>query len=391
MSEIKELPEGLYRRKDSPYIWGKFKVENMKKPYVFSTGTADAKLAKMDYDDKRNAAVKGKITGAKDKTTLRAMVMRALLHMRKNASYIRSALNVVDYLEDVRHIKLAKDVTPEDIEAYDLWRGTRAQLSTVNREVSFLQRCYNVSIKRLGVILDDPVKGFARHDEEEFARDRVLSYEERSRLFTDPKLDDYKKWFYMFALKTGMRQGEQRNAKWADINWAEGYLRVKTSKKKKRGAAKSSKAYRYIPLTVYPMQILKQLRADGGEKRSQFIFCDDDGKQLSRDGWIKTALEFACTRLKIEDFTYHDFRHTFATDFLRNNRDLKAFKSLSEIMGHSMERMTAKYSHLFPEDKNEQMAMLPAEPGFSMGSKVTWKLRTENGASVGQEKTAGNL
>jgi integrase len=369
MKNQTELPEGLYRRKDSPYIWAKFKVKGMAKPLYFSTETPDAKLAEMRLTAKRGNAIEGKLTGAADKIGLRAMVKRALALMKKNESYERSVMNVVDWLAGGPTKEIpAHGITPERIEQYDAARQDSAALSTINRELGYLQSCFNVAINKMKLQLDDPVKGFARHDESPLARDRYLTYEERQKLFSDPKLSPLLKDVYMFAMKTGLRQGEQCTAptaiKWVDVNWADRTVKVLTLKKKKRGAAAASKTFRHVPLHAYCLDILKRRRAEGWDKRSPFIFCDEDGTQLHKDGQLVTALEFACKRNGIENFHYHDFRHTFATDFLRAARDLKAFKVLSEIMGHSLERMTAKYSHLFPEDKMDQINLLPAEPAF---------------------------
>lgn len=380
--KIQELPRGLYRRKESPYIWAKFKVDGMRKPFAFSTETADVKLAEIVLAAKRGAAIKGELTGASDNIGLAAMVQTVIKKRDKSESYLRSAMNVVDFLTQSNAGRKAKDVMPDDIEEYDQWRVKTAEVSTANREIGYLQACYNYAIKKMKLTLEDPVKGFERHDEKHLARDRYLTYAERAKVFSDPALPQNMKDVYMFAMKTGLRQGELRNLKWVDVNWGDKSIKVKTLKKKARGAADSSKTFRYVPLHLYCLDILKRRRTDGWDKKSEFVFSTEDGKQLSRDGQITTALEWACRRHKIENFHYHDFRHTFATDFLRAAHDLKAFKSLSEIMGHSMELMTAKYAHLFPEDKMSQINLLPLEPGF----QVSTETRNQSYTGVTHEK-----
>lgn len=359
-----DLPTGLFRRKDSPFIWGKLKVDGMKKPFSFSTQTADVKLAKIQYDVKRGEALQGKIQQRPDGIGLKAMVERAIALMRKDSQYRRSAMNVVDWLMGNKPDVPANSITPENIEEYDLWRSKRAAISTCNREIGYLQSCYNIAIRKMKLRLENPVNGFERHDESGLARDRILTYEERARLFTDPLLPQEMKDVYMFAMKTGLRQGELIELRWADVSFGAKTIKVKTEKKKKRGTQMSIHTFRHVPLSIYPWQIVRKRRELGWDKRSEYVFCTEDGKQLSRDGQITTALEWACKRNKIENFHYHDFRHTFCTDFLRAARDLKAYKSLSEIMGHSMESMTVKYSHLFPEDKMTQINLLPLEPGY---------------------------
>jgi len=63
-----------------------------------------------------------------------------------------------------------------------------------------------------------------------------------------------------------------------------------------------------------------------------------------------TALKFA----KIEDFRFHDLRHTFGTYALLATRDLKG---VQEAMNHSTIGQTSKYAHILNERKAEVMAL----------------------------------
>jgi len=58
---------------------------------------------------------------------------------------------------------------------------------------------------------------------------------------------------------------------------------------------------------------------------------------------IKKAFNLACEKAKISDYTFHDNRHTFASQLLMGGGDLVALK---EILGHSDLKMTLRYSHL---------------------------------------------
>jgi len=62
---------------------------------------------------------------------------------------------------------------------------------------------------------------------------------------------------------------------------------------------------------------------------------------------IKTAWQKALTRAKIQDFRFHDLRHTFASHFAMRRGDLYA---LAEILGHSNPKITLdRHAHLSPE------------------------------------------
>ncbi len=58
----------------------------------------------------------------------------------------------------------------------------------------------------------------------------------------------------------------------------------------------------------------------------------------------KRALEKA----KIEDFRFHDRRHTLASHLVINRVDIR---TVSELLGHSSITMTMSYAHLAPNSQ----------------------------------------
>lgn len=66
----------------------------------------------------------------------------------------------------------------------------------------------------------------------------------------------------------------------------------------------------------------------------------------------KKAFGGACRRAGIEDFRFHDLRHSFASWFVQDGEDLYR---LSRILGHSTLQMTARYGHLRTDDLHEEL------------------------------------
>ena len=57
-------------------------------------------------------------------------------------------------------------------------------------------------------------------------------------------------------------------------------------------------------------------------------------------------------RAQLEDFRFHDLRHTFASWFMMRGGDLYA---LQQILGHASITQTERYAHLAPDHLRSQM------------------------------------
>jgi len=126
------------------------------------------------------------------------------------------------------------------------------------------------------------------------------------------------------ALETGMRQGEIMDLTWERVDLSRGVLRLELTKGGRR---------REVPMRDAVYQLLA-------------------GKpEASRHGrvwpvpWPRVAWEDAVAAAGLEDFTFHDCRHHFASWFMMRGGNLLA---LREILGHRDIKLTARYAHLSP-------------------------------------------
>jgi site-specific recombinase XerD len=70
---------------------------------------------------------------------------------------------------------------------------------------------------------------------------------------------------------------------------------------------------------------------------------------------MRTAFENTVKRAVIEDFAFHDLRHTFASRLVMGGVDLTTVK---ELMGHKEISMTLRYSHLLADHKQRAVDIL---------------------------------
>jgi integrase len=135
----------------------------------------------------------------------------------------------------------------------------------------------------------------------------------------------------LIAVTTGMRIAEIFGLKWSDVQYREGLIAV-------RAKLKGGKM-RYVPMASELADEFRRFPAILGQDR---IFPPEPGAKRERqrvDKSFDTVLEMA----GIEDFRFHDLRHTFASWYMMNGGDLY---ELAKILGHSNIKMTERYAKL---------------------------------------------
>jgi integrase len=135
----------------------------------------------------------------------------------------------------------------------------------------------------------------------------------------------------LIALTTGMRMAEIFGLTWSDLRYNEGLIAV-------RSKLKGGKI-RYVPMTPELAAELRKYPAVIGEERLFPAKQSAKGERQRVEGSFETILELA----GIQDFRFHDLRHTFASWYMMNGGDLY---ELAKILGHSNIRMTERYAKL---------------------------------------------
>ncbi len=143
----------------------------------------------------------------------------------------------------------------------------------------------------------------------------------------------------LLALNSGLRRGELVTLEWADVDAVKKSLYVRAA------AAKSGRS-RHVPLNKESVAVLKQWRRQ--QRGSGRVFNVRD---------VKTAWRALIREAAIDGFTFHDLRHSFASNLVMAGVDLNTVR---ELLGHADLKMTLRYSHLANEHKAAAVEKLVA-------------------------------
>jgi len=248
--------------------------------------------------------------------------------------------------------KTLDKITPVDIEAFKAERlkdlikkgpgeeeGRTVTKRTVDMDLGRLKRAFNLCIQ-WGLCENNPVAK-VKFFHEDAKRMRYLTEEEEKALMKAASPDLQK--IITFALHTGMRRGEITGLRWQDIDFRNGVAVIPAPHSKNRKD-------RPVPLNKVALKILRSFARPIDS--SALVFGNSKGKIETN---IARLWRRAIVASGIEDFRFHDLRHTFASRLVMAGEDLAV---LRELLGHSTFQMTLRYAHLAPSRLKEAVAVL---------------------------------
>ena len=95
-----------------------------------------------------------------------------------------------------------------------------------------------------------------------------------------------------------------------------------------------------------------------------YIFTGPQGEPLKN---VKRAFKTALKKAGIEDFHFHDLRHTSASYLVMRGASMKA---VQVHLGHTSIAMTERYAHLSPDFLRSEVERLS---GFCLPALPTWR------------------
>ncbi len=273
------------------------------------------------------------------------------------------------------------DIERREVQLFQQELLNTVQPSTANNIFIILQMILKSAVTD-DIIIKNPaagIKALMVEDKKKASKTihRALTREEQAQFMEEAK----NVWLYeymAFLLCTGVRMGEAAALTWQDIDYTNNVIHItKTTAKNKNNnwiitSPKSKSSVRDIPLNSTIKDILRKQREKiaifNGNiiDLSKTIFNGSYGAYVS-DVNVNYEIQSVLKRLekkeiKIERFTCHAFRDTFATRYIEEGGSAQVLKT---ILGHSSLAMTMDlYSHVMPDTKQQEMELI--ENAFKM-------------------------
>lgn len=200
-------------------------------------------------------------------------------------------------------------------------------------------------LRREGTVASDPAQAvvlprFVARLPELLSRTEVLALLAAPGVDTPAGLRDTALLELMYA--TGCRVSEALDLCIPRLDLAEAVVRL---------VGKGNKE-RMVPLGVPAQAVLTRWIAEGRpamlararkQPRQQFVFVNQRGGRLSRQGWWQRLVQHAQTAGIMRAISPHKLRHSFATHMLEGGADLR---SVQALLGHADISTTQIYTHV---------------------------------------------
>ena len=349
---------GIYRIGKKYYI-DYYDPNGRRHREVAGSGLEDAVSRKEEIKDQVR---KGKYFAERKKytTTFDELIQKYREIFKDQKCFGKAKIFALKSIEKYFSGRLLSQITPYDIESYkrlrketsitvtrrkgDVWvkvdTGRTRSDATVNRELACLSHLFSKAVE-WEMMEESPFRKMRRlFFKENNQRTRFLTEDEISNLLAVdyegcPK---YLKPIIATAIYTGLRKGEILNLKWKNVDLERGLIYVRENKQKHLQVKMANDDL---------INLFMKLPVKG-----EYLFHDEEGNPL-RD--VKRSFQTALRRAGIEDFRFHDLRHTSCSYLTMRGAPIQAVQGHA---GHSSIKMTMRYSHLSPEFQKGSVQLL---------------------------------
>ncbi len=303
-------------------------------------------------------------------TTLGEVLDRYEENFKKQASFKGKRLYLQNFknhfgadtlIENIRYIDLEtyrNQLAEKSVRVNKKGVGKPRATASINREISCLHHVFSKAAEWDLVERSPFERKKTLLQKENNARLRYLEDDEIAKLLeaSAPHLRN----IIICALNTGMRKGEILSLKWSQVR--NGFIYLQKTK---------TNEPRQIPINDTMAVLFAELEAARGKeiRKTDHVFTfapkvkkkdpgplkvlePMKGKPINE---MKKSFATACKKAGLEDFRFHDLRHTFASQLIMRGAGLK---DVQELLGHKTLTMTMRYAHLSQEHKKKAVELL---------------------------------
>lgn len=340
----------LYRRKDSPSWWVKLSPIPGEggKPLQISAGTADKRKAQEFHDRLKAERWKQEKLGTKPRRTWEEAVVKFL----EETAYKRTQpmdKSMLAWLDPMLGGKYLDEIDRTMVDRVKAARIKVAGKATANRYLSLIRAVLRKACLEWEWIDHVPKVTMYR---ENGGRVRALTQDEFWRLHRE--LPEHLADMALFSVATGLRAGNVRMLRWSQVNLDLRHAWIEADQHK------NGKPHA-VPLNEIAMTVLAKRK--GIDPTHVFTFRGEPVGQASTRAW-RLALE----RAGIEDFRWHDLRHTFATWHRQAGTPTH---ELQRLGGWKTMAMVERYAHIAPEGLQAAASRLDNALGYATATLET--------------------
>lgn len=330
MATVTQLPSGSYRAQ--VYVRGarKSKAFRTKREAIAWAGSVETDLRARSGLSER------------EKHTLSELIDRFVnerLPDRRGARWEGIRLNAMRSYAFFPVSSAVGSVGKNELTEYRRRRSEQVKPGSVLRELSLLSSLFSFARDELGWISDNPVSSITKPSRPKH-REALYTYGEIRRLLKAmcyspggriASVTGSVSVAFMFAMRSGLREGELCGLRWSDI--FDDHCHV---------SSKTDAGNRNVPITDKARRLLGKMAGFDPE----LVF---GIKKQSLDAMFRKYR----VRAGVDGFTFHDTRHTAATWFVRTGS--VNVLELCKIMGWTDPKMAMIYFNPTPKDLKRRL------------------------------------
>jgi len=314
----------LFKRENSQYWWYRFTAPD--RTTIRQSSKTDDKKKAQELADKHKASLwDQQKLGHKPQYLWEDAVVKWASESQKRS--LDDDVSMFRYLDKFFSGVKLSNISRELVEKVITDKLGHATPGRANRITALIRAVLRKAEREWGWIDKAPS---IRRLKDDNKRIRWITRQEAERLYKE--LPDHLEAMARFSLATGLRESNVTGLEWSQIDMQRKVTWIHPDQ------AKAKKAIG-IPLNADAIQAIRMQM--GKHERYVFTYKGNPVLKAGGNAWKK-----ALKRASIENFRWHDLRHTWASWHVQAGTPLNV---LQELGGWSDHTMVLRYAHLAPE------------------------------------------